>query len=281
MKILLFGHQGQVGSALKLALPAAYQLTKTDIDIRDTPLLNDMISDVTPNIIINAAAYTDVNGAESHLREAKTTNTFAVAGIANIAKEKNILFVHYSTDYVFDGSGQTPWVENDSPNPINAYGRTKYLGDKAIIESSCPYLILRTSWVYGEGNNFIKKISKLIDDKEKISIVSDQIGAPTSARFLAKATYEAISKTIADKRLQGLYHICCGGETSWSNFAKSVFKDNSFQEILSKDYPQVAMRPLNSRLDCQKFIKHFGILPPHWQDELQRYLPLALRDQDE
>lgn len=270
MKILLFGHKGQVGQALTRALPPTYQLAVTDIDITNDDQLREIIIHNSPDIIINAAAYTNVDGAEDNIDLAFKTNAHAPRVMAEVAKQKDILLIHYSTDYVFDGAGDTPWLETDTPAPLNQYGRSKLEGEEYVTQSGCRHFIFRTSWVYGiGGQNFIQKILQLLNERDEIKIVSDQIGAPTSARFIAEATYHAIQQ----QGKNGLYHLCCAGETSWYDYARLIMATHiptstcRITPILSENYPQKAVRPLNSRLNCSRFLTHFDFPIPSWNQE--------------
>ncbi|HAJ89662.1 MAG TPA: dTDP-4-dehydrorhamnose reductase [Rhodospirillaceae bacterium] len=270
MRILLFGHRGQLGSALMNALPASHSLISPDIDITDDVQLRNIIISTLPDIIINAAAYTNVDGAETESERAFAVNTYAPRLMAKLAKENNIRLVHYSTDYVFDGTGNRPWNERDLPHPMNIYGQSKWEGEQYIIESGCQHLIFRTSWVYGAGHkNFITQIIQMAKVKDEIKVISNQIGAPTSARFLAESTYHAIQQESG----HGLYHLCCAGETSWYHYAQKIiscFVPQSGCRIIpvtSDLYAQKAQRPLNSRLNCNRFINDFGLSPPDWEAE--------------
>ena len=273
MKILLFGHRGQIGTALKDSVPDDYTVNLCDENICDTEQVNYMVKANCPDVIINAAAYTSVDMAEVDNECALKTNAFGPSVLADIAKTHNILLVHYSTDYVYDGSGYNKWRETDITAPLNYYGLTKLQGDKAIMDSGCNHLIFRTSWVYGhKGLNFISKILELTKNKNKINVVNDQIGAPSPALFLAYTTYNAIRATQDDQKLCGLYHACPSGETSWHEYAQKIIEAAGLQNtieitpIATQYEPGKARRPLNSRLDTSKLTKSFGITPPVWQD---------------
>lgn len=279
MKILLLGHRGQVGNALKKALPLNFHAIYPNIDITDPISLQNEITASKPDVIINAAAYTHVDNAEINKDKAFEVNALAPMRIAELAKKINALFIHYSTDYVFDGSGHIPWTENDIPSPINAYGSTKYEGDQQIMFSGCRFLILRTSWIYGNsGNNFIKSILSQSQEKNDLSVICDQIGAPTSASFLADASYQMMQSAITNKNLLGVYHIVTKGEISWSDYARFIIEKSGLSSsvkitpVLSKDYPQAAKRPLNNRLDTTKLQKNFSIIPPDWKQGINEFL---------
>lgn len=280
MVILLLGHTGQIGTELLTTLTPLGQVINQHIDITDKNALSDCLYTIKPHIIVNAAAYTSVDIAQTEQDLCMLTNAIALRSLSEIALDIGALLVHYSTDYVFDGSGCLPWSEEDNPNPINIYGQSKLAGEQAITKTGCRHLILRTSWVYGQNsNNFIQKVLQKIRQKQSLSVISDQIGAPTSAKFIAEATALAIQHIIKESEGEGLYHLCCRGETSWFDYAKLIASiaapndDTIITPILSKDYQQTACRPLNSRLNTSKFQKTFGLTPPYWQDELRQYLP--------
>jgi dTDP-4-dehydrorhamnose reductase len=285
MNILLFGHRGQLGNALKKALPHGYMLFPSNIDITDQYALKKEMLDANPDIIINCAAYTHVDNAEKDKDKAFEVNAVAPIHMAEWAFKNNALLVHYSTDYVFDGSGYSTWSEDDKPSPLNVYGSTKLEGDVQIINSHCNHIIIRTSWVYGaKGDNFIRSILKHALTKNKISVVADQIGAPTSADFLAEVTYKMIDKSMDNHRLFGLYHVAPKGEVSWADYAKFILDKAGLSSsveilpILSKDYHQTANRPLNSRLDTAKLQKNFGIIPPDWKQDVLKIIHAINKD---
>lgn len=302
MKILLFGKNGQIGKEIFDQLSkleevvgldrGGLQIFHNDSNKKSVKLVGDLtdleglrktIYEVNPQVIINAAAYTAVDKAEDDIHISNLVNSVAVDVIAKAAKEVNALFVHYSTDYVFDGSGETAWLETDNTNPINHYGLTKLNGEKAIISSGCKYLILRTSWVYGFGaSNFAKTILQLAKSKENISVIDDQIGAPSSAAYISRLTIEAIQKTIKDINLCGLYHLVPRGECSWFEYADYLISNanelglivtcNHIHRIKSNEYPMKAKRPLNSRLNASKFELAFNLKLLHWQIGLNEWL---------
>jgi dTDP-4-dehydrorhamnose reductase len=287
MKIILFGARGQVGTALKKALPSTYQLFPSHNDITHHLKISKELDDIKPAIIINAAAYTHVDNAEKDKDKAFEVNAVAPMHLAQWALKNNALLVHFSTDYVFDGSGYSPWSEDDKPSPLNVYGSTKLEGDVQIINSDCHHLIIRTSWVYGtSGHNFIRSILKHALIKNKISVVSDQIGAPISADFLAEITYKMIDKSINHHSLLGLYHVSPKGEVSWADYAKFILDKAGLSSsvdvlpILSKDYHQTANRPLNSRLDTRKLQKNFGIVPPDWKQDVLKIIHAIHKETD-
>ena len=283
MKLLLFGKNGQLGSELQCVLAPLGELTALNKvssdycgDLSNLDGIARSIAAVKPDIIINAAAYTTVDKAESEQELAGQINADAPEVMAVEAKRFGAKLIHYSTDYVFDGGGNRPYKETDATHPINVYGQTKKAGEDAIIASGCEHLILRTSWVYGVvGRNFVKTIIDLAGARETLNVVNDQIGAPTGAALLAECT----AKIIAQKSwVSGLFHLTASGETSWYDFARLIGETargcgaalkrspGGIKPISSKDYPVPAKRPLNSRLDTSKFQETFGITLPPWQN---------------
>jgi dTDP-4-dehydrorhamnose reductase len=275
MKIILFGSSGQVGSAILKSKNPLDTIFTPALDIADSPSLETYLHNQSADMIINAAAYTSVDKAEEEPELARLINAQAPTIISNFARKKSMRMIHFSTDYVFDGDGILPWTEQDTPNPINVYGQTKYDGDRSILDSKCDSLIIRTSWIYGiNGDNFIKKILRKAKNDEVIDVIDDQIGCPNSADFLAKATWDSIHKN-----LRGLYHVTCQGYISWYDLAKKIVEHshknrNTIIKPISTDKygSQAARRPLNSRLCCDKWIRDCGIIPPPWQDEVIKFL---------
>ncbi|STX27714.1 dTDP-6-deoxy-L-mannose dehydrogenase RmlD [Legionella beliardensis] len=282
MKILLFGKNGQLGWELQRALAPLGELIALDRHSTLTANLENLagiattIRTVKPDIIVNAAAYTAVDKAESEQDLAILINAKAPAVLAQEGAKTGSLLVHYSTDYVFDGSNHISWQENDAPSPLNFYGVSKLQGEQEIINSGCQHLILRTSWVYGTyGKNFIKTILRLSQEKETIKIVNDQIGAPTGTELLADVTAHLLKATTLDPALSGLYHLAASGETSWYDFAhfileeaKKLAQQSTIKNLIpipSEDYITPAQRPLNSRLNTKKLQHAFSIHLPNWQ----------------
>lgn len=284
MKILLFGKNGQVGWELNRSLQPLGEviaLDREDADFSEPESLRKIIQDVSPDIICNAVAYTAVDKAEEDEELALKINCVAPGVLAEEALKLNALLVHYSTDYVFDGTKSTPYVETDSPNPINAYGRTKLAGEIAVQSSGCDYLILRTSWVYASrAHNFMLTMLKLAQEREELSIVSDQIGSPTSARLIADTTMlcvqQAIKEKLEDAFVSDLYHLTASGYTSWHGFTKEIvevankrltlkLKIKNIKAIPTADYPTPAKRPLNSQLSLNKLEKKFEVEIPAWK----------------
>lgn len=291
MRILLLGKNGQVGWELQRSLAPLGELIALDRngsaglvgDLSHPEALRDVVRRVAPDIIVNAAAYTAVDRAETEIDLAKTINTDAVRVLAEEAKILNALFVHYSTDYVFLGTGQAPWKETDATAPLSVYGKTKRTGEEAILASGCPHLIFRTSWVYAaRGHNFIKTMLRLGQDRQQLSVVCDQIGAPTGAELIADVTAHAIRSVALDPTKSGVYHLAASGETSWHGFAEFIFAAakamggaqavHTVTPIPSVEYPTPATRPLNSRLDTSKITTVFGLTMPAWQNGVSRVL---------
>lgn len=278
MRVLVLGADGQLGLALCASLPASCQLfawRRAGCDLVKLTRVSAQILALAPDVIINAAAYTDVERAE-HEPAAWLINATAVQQLAQLAQDIGALLVHISTDYVFDGKGEQPWRETDMPAPLNNYGKSKLAGEQAIIANCERHLILRTSWLHSPWrHNFIKTMLRLGEGRELLSVVCDQIGAPTSAKMLAEVMLSAISQTLAKPELAGLYHVAASGETSWYDYADFIFyearkfgielKIKSLSPVLSKNYPTAALRPLNSRLDTTQFCTAFGVALPDWQ----------------
>lgn len=288
MNTLLFGKNGQVGWELNRSLQPLGEiiaLGREDADFSHPESLRKIVQEMKPDVIVNAVAYTAVDKAEEEEELATTVNGIAPGILAEEALKINALLVHYSTDYVFDGAKEIPYIETDKPNPINAYGRTKLAGEQAIQSSGCDYLIFRTSWVYASrGHNFLLTILKLAKERDELSIVSDQIGSPTSARLIAETTVSCLQQAMK-KRLEGsflsdLYHLTALDYTSWHGFAEKIVHDAN--EILDMDfkvkeikatttvnYPTPAKRPMNSRLMIDKLQKDYAVVIPDWRSGLK------------
>ncbi len=292
MKILLFGKNGQLGWELQRSLAALGEVIALDRhsaehcgDLSNLQGLTDTIREVAPDIIVNAAAHTAVDKAESDAELARTINALAPATLALEAQRCNAWLIHYSTDYVFDGSGDLAWKESDATGPLNVYGKTKLEGEQAIQKSACKHLIFRTSWVYGaRGGNFAKTMLRLSQERDELNIINDQIGAPTGADLLADITAHAIRTVQQKPELAGLYHVAAAGETSWHGYAKLVveYAQNAGismwmtpEDVLpvpTSAFPTAAKRPLSSRLDTTKFKNNFGLHLPDWQAGVTRML---------
>ena len=276
MKILLLGHDGQVGWELERALPQLGTLTslgRAELDLRDAARVREAVRSASPDVIVNAAAFTAVDKAESERDAAFAVNATAPGTLAEEAKRKGALLVHYSTDYVFDGAKATPYVEGDAPNPINIYGASKLAGERAIAATGCRHLILRTSWVYGpRGSNFMLTMLRLARERPELRVVDDQVGAPTSSRAIARATATVLASAVQSPELAGLYHLSAGGETSWYGFARAIFRQAGIatpvMPIRTEEYPTPARRPRNSRLDCSRLRAAFGVALVPWEESL-------------
>lgn len=271
MKILLTGPSGQVGAELLETLPRLGEVVAASharLDLANPDSIHRAIRAARPEVIVNAAAYTAVDQAESERDAAFAVNATAPGILGEEAKGLGALLVHYSTDYVFDGAKATPYAEEDEPDPINVYGASKLAGERAIVGSGCRYLILRTSWVYGpRGSNFYLTMLRLARERPELRVVDDQVGAPTSSLELARAT-----ATLIQKGAQGLYHMTAAGETSWCGFARAILKRAAIATpvaaIRTEDYPTPARRPRNSRLDCSRLRADFGLSLAPWEKQL-------------
>lgn len=285
MHILLFGKTGQIGWELQRSLSPLGKITAVSHnsnnlcgDFTNTDGIIKTIQHCHPDIIVNAAGYTAVDLAETETKLAEQLNKNAVSVIAKEAKKIGALFVHYSTDYVFDGGGHEAKVESNITLPINKYGETKLDGEIEIQRNCDKYLILRTSWVYSNrGSNFIKSIINLSQSYEKINVVNDQFGAPTGAELLADCTAHAIKKFITDSSLSGVYHLTASGCTTWSEYAEFILSNileskNKINPVPSALYKSIAKRPLNSRLNTEKFQKTFDLYLPDWRVGVQRVI---------
>lgn len=292
MKILLFGKNGQVGWELQRSLAPLGELialssTSEEFcgDLADLAGIKRTIRKIVPDIIVNAAAYTAVDKAESETELAHILNAEAPAVLAQEAKQLNAWLVHYSTDYVFNGNGDQPHLEMDVTDPLNVYGKTKREGENNIIASGCSHLIFRTSWVYAaHGNNFIKTILRLAQQRDKLTIVNDQIGSPTGAELIADITADALLLLRHQSEVSGVYHLTAKGYTSWYAFARFILEharranfplkiqSDALLPIASVDFPLPAERPLNSRLSTYKLEKIFALNLPAWQVGVSRVL---------
>lgn len=292
LKVLLFGRGGQVGWELQRSLSPLGELIALDFDSTDycgdfsnLQGLADTVQRVRPDVIVNAAAHTAVDKAESEPDLARTLNALAPSVLAQEAAKLDALLVHYSTDYVFDGSGTRPWLETDVPAPLSVYGQTKLEGEQ-LIQGACPrHLIFRTSWVYAaRGGNFAKTMLRLAQERERLTVIDDQFGAPTGADLLADVTAHAIRQVLQCPTDAGLYHLVAGSETSWHGYAKHVIahaeRTHSAIKIVAKTVEPVptsaflspAKRPHNSRLDTTKLQTTFGLRLPDWQNGVDRML---------
>jgi dTDP-4-dehydrorhamnose reductase len=294
MKILLLGKNGQVGWELQRSLAilgdvVALDRASTDHcgDLTRLDSLAQTIRELSPDVIVNAAAYTAVDKAESDGDTARIVNAAAPGVLASEAEKLGAWLVHYSTDYVFDGSGARPWIETDRPSPLSAYGRTKLEGERLIAASCSRHLILRTSWVYGaRGGNFVKTMLRLAQEREALTVIDDQHGAPTSAELLADVTALALRQLAGERGCEhaGIYHLAAEGETTWHGYACHLldrarqlspameFRAREVRPIATAAFPTAARRPLNSRLDTAKLRAAFGLSLPPWQQGVDRVL---------
>jgi dTDP-4-dehydrorhamnose reductase len=285
MKILLFGKDGQLGNALQHSLAplgevVALSRTSADLcgDLDNFVGIAATVHSVAPQIIVNAAAYTAVDRAETERIMAHRINALAPGILAQAAEKCAALLVHYSTDYVFNGVGVTPWVETDAPAPVNYYGVSKLAGERAIQASGCRHLILRTSWLYAaHGNNFLKTILRLAAERSRLTIVDDQIGAPTGANLVATVTAQTLQQVLRQPENCGLYHLAASGAVSWCEYARVIvdfarqmgmpcaLAADSLVPIPAREYVTLAQRPYNSRLNTTKICQTFGLNLPPWQ----------------
>jgi len=303
LRSLLTGKNGQVGRELQSLLPRfgeVIALDRQQLDLAKPDDIRRVVREVQPGLIVNAAAYTAVDQAEKEEPAAQAINAEAPGVLAEEAKKIGAALVHYSTDYVFDGSKRTPYEEDDPPNPINAYGRTKLAGETAIRESGVAHLIFRTEWVYArQGRNFLITILRLATQREELRIVSDQVGAPTSSREIARATaeifaqiFESQSNSASWPEVSGTYHMSAAGETNWCEFANAILEEASHVDqsaawiakatgghpliaqriipIRSEEYPTPARRPAYSVLSNARLAQTFGVQLPDWRTQLHR-----------
>ena len=291
MKILLLGKNGQVGWELQRSLSVIGELVALDRhskisgDLSQPERLSDTVRALCPDVIVNAAAYTAVDRAESEEELARTLNAIAPMKLARAAADIDALFVHYSTDYVFDGSGVVSWKESDIAAPLGIYGQTKFEGEQAIAASGCKHLIFRTSWVYSaRGDNFPKTMLGLALERERLMVIDDQYGAPTGADLIADVSVHAIRTALFKPEVFGLYHLVAAGVTNWHGYASYVisraqqlrsdiaWKVGEIVSVPTNAFPTPAKRPLNSRLNTEKLQHTFGMRLPPWQHGVDRLL---------
>lgn len=292
MKLLLLGKGGQVGWELQRSLAPLGELVALDFDSTDfhadfsrPEQLADTVRQVRPDVVVNAAAHTAVDKAESEPEFARKLNATSPGVVAQAAQEIGALMVHYSTDYVFDGSGTAPWKETDATGPLSVYGRTKLEGEQLVARHCAEHLIFRTSWVYAaRGGNFAKTMLRLARERDKLTVIDDQFGAPTGAELLADITAHAIRATLQDPSNAGLYHAIAGGETTWYGYARYVLElaqqagvelkagPQQVEAVPTSAFPTPATRPHNSRLDTSKLQAAFGLVLPPWQNGVARML---------
>ena len=300
MKILLLGKNGQVGFELDRSLQPLGQVYALDRhsnadglcgDVANFDAMTHAFDQIRPDIVVNGAAYTAVDKAETDTVQAELINHLAVKHLAELAKQHQALLIHYSTDYVFDGTGETAWTEEDSTGPINVYGQTKRQGELALEQSGANFINLRTSWVYGtHGNNFIKTMLKLGASRETLGIIADQIGSPTGASLIADITAQIIRQYQLNPTSieMGHYHLAARGECSWYDYANFIFDVaremgadlmvKQVNAIGTADYPTPAKRPHNSRLNTSKLQRNFSLHLPHWQQGVRQVLGELIDD---
>ena len=293
MRILVTGRTGQLGKRLLRSLAPLGDIlgtSRAEFDLDEPSRLESALDRLTPDLIVNAAAYTAVDQAEREIALAHRINADAPGAIARWAAARDIPIIHFSSDYVFDGSGRTPWTETAPTAPLNVYGESKRAGEIQIITAGGPHLVIRTSWIYAEdGRNFLRMVLRLASERDDLRIVDDQIGAPTSAAFVAQATAEIVAQGQHDlsaflRAQGGLLHLACAGETSWHGFALAIvagarrrgitLQVKSITPISTAEFGAPARRPANSRLDLTRLRHRFGIAPPNWRDEIDRMLDL-------
>ena len=290
MKILVTGKNGQVGFELMRTLAPLGTVVGVGVkecDLAQSAAIDALLERVRPDIIVNPAAYTEVDKAESQPTIAHAVNAQAPKLLARYAARHNIPIIHFSTDYVFDGKKDGPYTEEDEAKPTSVYGKTKWLGEEAVRKLAAKHIIIRTSWVFGShGVNFLKTMLKLAAERDKLSVVSDQYGAPTSARMLAEAVAQIITELgePGSYRKYGTYHVAARGETSWHGYAQVVVEraiklgldlkisPKEIKPITTKEYPMPAPRPANSRLDTTKVSMTFSVSLPKWQDEVEKVI---------
>jgi len=292
MKLLLLGKGGQVGWELQRSLAPLGELVALDFDSTDYSAdfsqpeqVAETVRRLRPDVIVNAAAHTAVDKAEAEPDLARKLNATTPGLVAQVAQELGALMVHYSTDYVFDGSGSTPWRETDPTGPLSVYGQTKLEGEQLVAQHCSRHLIFRTSWVYAaRGGNFAKTMLRLAKERDSLTVISDQYGAPTGAELLADITAHAIRATLEDPSKRGLYHAVAAGETTWHGYARFVLTmaqamrgglkadPEAVKAVPTSAFPTPAQRPTNSRLDTHKLQAAFGLHLPHWEQGVARML---------
>ncbi len=293
MKILLLGKNGQVGWELQRSLAPLGEVLALDRnssthcgDLANLEGLAETVRVFRPQVVVNAAAYTAVDKAESDQTTAHLINALAPEVLSRACAAIDALLVHYSTDYVFDGGGQTPWVETDTTGPVNVYGRSKLAGEQGIAKQGARHIVFRTSWVYGtEGGNFAKTMLRLAQEREKMAVINDQYGAPTGAALLADITALSLQQT---QTLSGIYHLAAAGETTWHAYAQYVlqkakqfkpdidYKVKEVAAVPTSECPTPAQRPLNSRLNCSKLQQALQCQLPDWQKGVDSMLSKIL-----
>jgi dTDP-4-dehydrorhamnose reductase len=280
MRALIFGTTGQVGIELARRAPEGVELIalgRDRVDLADPEACAAAVRDIPAEMVINAAAYTGVDRAEDEEALATAINGAAPGAMARAAAERSTPFLHVSTDYVFDGSGETPWTPTDPTGPLGAYGRSKLAGERAVRDAGGPHAILRTSWVFSaHGKNFVKTMLRLAETRDALTIVADQVGGPTAAADIADALWSMAGAFHAGRGRSGTYHFSGAPDVSWADFAREIFAQAGLpvtvSDIASSDYPTPAARPGNSRLDCRDLETVFGLLRPDWRAGLAAVL---------
>lgn len=295
MRLAVTGKNGQVVSALQALASAELEIValgRPELDLAQPQTVLKALREIKPDAVVSAAAYTAVDKAESEPDVAFAVNRDGARAVAQAASELGIPVIHLSTDYVFDGTKATPYVESDATGPTSIYGRSKLEGENAVAASNPDHAILRTAWVYSEyGNNFVKTMLRLGETRDEINVVSDQFGCPSSANDIATAIVEIARRLSSDPspRLRGVFHLSGTGETNWADFAKQIFafsaenggKSVVVNDITTAQYPTPARRPVNSRLDCSKLEEIYGIRLPNWQTSTRSVVTALARSKKE
>lgn len=279
MRIVILGANGQLGQELQRAVPHEWSvkaIASSDCDLTNHKAIERLISEIAPDAVVNCAAYTAVDQAETERETADAVNWLAVENLARVAATAGAVLVHISTDYVFDGESCVPYRESDPTAPINHYGAGKLRGEQAIAESGCRGVVIRTQWLYSPyGKNFVKTMLHLATQQREVRVVADQYGSPTAADDLAATIVAILPAVVADRTLRGeVFHFASKGEATWCEFAKEIFRvaecDCRAVAITTDDYPTAARRPRNSVLDCSKICERFGVEQPDWRESLRR-----------
>ncbi len=287
MRILIFGANGQLGRELQRAVPHEWSVravASNECDLTDHRAVWQLIDEVRPDAVVNCAAYTAVDQAEEECERADAVNWHAVENLACTVRKVDAALVHISTDYVFNGKSDKPYRESDPAAPINHYGLSKWRGEKAIAESGCRGVIIRTQWLYShDGKNFVRTMLRLAEQQREVRVVADQHGCPTAADDLAAAIVAILPEVVADHSLRGeLFHYASKGEATWCEFAEEIFRvakcDCRAVAISTDDYPTATRRPHNSVLDCSKIYERFGVEQPDWRESLRRNIERIKND---